>query len=238
MTLIVHHLGISQSERIVWLCEELGIDYELRKYDRSPLLGPPELKALHPLGSAPVIEDGNVKLAESAACVEYIAQTYGKGRFIIAPGHNDYADYLYWFHFTNGSFQPGLMMDSVVKLAGGTGDETGRSGDLLKRFKARLFAMLSFMDDRLAKVPWLAGDQLSAADIMAVFSLTTMRCFNPYDLSEYKNILAYLERVSARDGYRQARLKGDPGLDITLLAGAAPPPMPQAPDSSGTPSAK
>ncbi|KAI0428438.1 putative glutathione S-transferase [Xylaria sp. FL1042] len=236
MTLIVHHLGISQSERIVWLCEELGIDYELRKYNRSPLLSPPEYKALHPLGSAPVIEDGNVKLAESAACVEYIAQTYGKGRFIIAPDHSDYADYLYWFHFANGSFQPGLMMDTVAKLAGGTGDETGRSGDLLKRFKARFFAMLSFMDDRLAKVPWLAGDQFTAADIMVVFSLTTMRCFNPYDLGEYKNILAYLERVSARDSYRQARLKGDPGLDIARLAGAAPPPMPQVPQTSGTPS--
>lgn len=105
MTLIVHHLGVSQSDRVVWLCEELGIEYELRKYNRSPLLAPPEYSALHPLGAAPVIEDGSLRLAESGACVEYIAQTYGKGLFVIAPGQKDYADYLYWFRaFTpNGS---------------------------------------------------------------------------------------------------------------------------------------
>ncbi|KAI3328755.1 putative glutathione S-transferase [Ustulina deusta] len=227
MTLIVHHLGISQSERVVWLCEELDIDYELRKYNRSPLLAPPEYKVLHPLGSAPVIEDGSLKLAESGACVEYIAQTYGKGRLIIPPGHNDYADYLYWFHFANASLQSALMRDLAVKSIGGTSDGTGRGGDILKRFKEKFFAMLTLMDDRLAKVPWLAGDQFSAADIMVVCCLTTMRCFNPYDLGEYENILRYLARVSARDGYRRAKQKGDPELDITLLAGAAPPPWPQ-----------
>lgn len=104
MTLIVHHLGVSQSDRIVWLCEELGIDYELKKYDRSPYLAPAEYSALHPLGAAPVIEDGNVKLAESGACVEYIAQTHGKGRFIIAPGQKNYADYLYWFRESSSSY--------------------------------------------------------------------------------------------------------------------------------------
>jgi glutathione S-transferase len=97
MPLIVHHLGVSQSDRVVWLCEELGIDHVLKKYDRSPVLAPPELKALHPLGAAPVIEDGSVRLAESGACVEYIAQVHGGGRFTLTPGHKDYADYLYWF---------------------------------------------------------------------------------------------------------------------------------------------
>ncbi|KAI0505751.1 putative glutathione S-transferase [Xylaria bambusicola] len=209
------------------LCEELGIEYDLRKYNRSPLLAPPEFKTLHPLGSAPVIEDGEVKLAESGACVEYIAQTHGKGRLVIAPGHKDYAQYLYWFHFANASLQSALMRDLALKIAGGTSDGTGRSSDISKRFKEKLSIMLTMMDDRLATVPWLAGDQFSAADIMVVCCLTTMRCFNPYDLGEYENILAYLARVSARDGYRQARQKGDPELDIGLLAGAAPPPSPQ-----------
>ncbi|KAI1758016.1 putative glutathione S-transferase [Xylaria castorea] len=229
MTLIVHHLGVSQSERVVWLCEELGIEYELRKYKRSPYLAPPEYSALHPLGAAPVIEDGSFKLAESGACVEYIAQTYGKGQFIIAPGHKDYADYLYWFHFANASFQSALMRDLSIRAVGGANNNnaTGQGSEVLKRFAAKLSAMLTFIDDRLAKVPWLAGEQFTTADIMLVCCLTTMRCFVPLDLGGYENILAYLTRVSARDGYLRAKQKGDPELDIALLAGAAPPPWPQ-----------
>lgn len=100
MTLTVHHLVGSQSERVIWLCEELGIDYELKKYERSPILAPAELKAKHPLGAAPIIIDGDVTLAESGACVEYICQTYGKGKFIVTPRQETYADYLYWFRTT------------------------------------------------------------------------------------------------------------------------------------------
>ncbi len=97
MALTVHHLEISQSERVVWACEELGIDYELRRYERSPVLPPPEYRLLHPLGSSPVIKDGDLTLAESGACVEYICQVYGGGRFIVGPGQKNYADFLYWF---------------------------------------------------------------------------------------------------------------------------------------------
>jgi len=102
MTLTVHHLQVSQSERVVWLCEELGIDYELKIYQRDPLFAPADYKALHPTGSAPVIEDNDKVLAESAACVEYIAQVYGRGRFFVKPGDENYADFLYYFHFANG----------------------------------------------------------------------------------------------------------------------------------------
>ncbi|KAI1369731.1 putative glutathione S-transferase [Xylaria arbuscula] len=233
MTLIVHHLGISQSDRVVWLCEELGIEYELKKYNRAPLLAPPDFKKLHPLGSAPVIEDGDVKLAESGACVEYIAQIHGKGRFIISPGHKDYAQYLYWFHFANASLQSALMRDLALKAVGGASDGQGKSSAIVERFNEKFSLMLSMMDERLSTVPWLAGDSFSAADIMVVCCLTTMRCFSPYDLGEYENILAYLARVSARDGYRQARQKGDPELDIALLAGAAPPPWPSVHATQG-----
>ncbi|KAI0105013.1 glutathione S-transferase [Nemania sp. FL0031] len=224
MTLIVHHLGVSQSDRVVWLCEELEIEYELKKYDRSPYLAPTEYKNLHPLGAAPVIEDGSVKLAESGACIEYIAQIHGKGRFIIAPGHKDYADYLYWFHFANASFQSSLMRDLAVKVTGGGSNETDMGRQVIKRFNEKFSGMLTFMNERLGQVPWLAGEQFTAADIMTVCCLTTMRCFLPYDLGDYKNILAYLGRVAARDGYRRAMQKGDPELDIGLLTGAAPPP--------------
>lgn len=95
MVLTVHHLARSQSERIVWLCEELGFDHELKVYDRSPILAPPELKTLHPSGSAPVITDGHVTLSESSAITEYILVKYGKGKLIVGPDDKGYADYLF-----------------------------------------------------------------------------------------------------------------------------------------------
>src|SRR5438270_1486422 len=103
--LTVHHLGKSQSERIVWLCEELGIPYELKCYARAPLLAPPEYKALHPIGAAPVITDGELVLAESGAIVQYITSRYGAGRLALTDGHPHFAAFLYWFHFANGTLQ-------------------------------------------------------------------------------------------------------------------------------------
>src|SRR6202012_4747456 len=99
--LTVHHLGKSQSERIVWLCEELGVPYELKNYtrDKVTILAPADYKALHPIGAAPVIVDGDVVLAESGAVVDYIIAKYGKGRLTLGPDHPDFARYLYWFHF-------------------------------------------------------------------------------------------------------------------------------------------
>src|ERR1700754_1773559 len=97
--LVVHHLRLSQSERIVWLCEELGIPYELKLYSRLPsMAGPPEYKALHPLGSAPTITDGKLALAETGAIIEYIVQSYGEGRLIPKRGDANWTDYLFWFH--------------------------------------------------------------------------------------------------------------------------------------------
>src|SRR3954464_5255284 len=105
--LTVHHLGRSQSERIVWLCEELGLDYELKRYERDPVtrLAPPQYKALHPIGTAPVITDGELVLAESGAVIEYILTRYGGGRLSRQPGHPDFANYLYWLHFPTATFQ-------------------------------------------------------------------------------------------------------------------------------------
>src|SRR3954454_15593067 len=103
--LIVHHLGKSQSERIVWLCEELAIPYELKRYTRDAvtMLAPADYKALHPIGSAPVITDGGLVLAASGAVVDYIIAKYGQGRLALKPDHPDFADYLYWMHFANGT---------------------------------------------------------------------------------------------------------------------------------------
>jgi glutathione S-transferase len=207
--LTIHHLGKSQSERIIWLCEELGVPYELKLYKRDAvtILSPPELRALHPLGAAPVITEGDLVLAESAAIVEYIIVKHGGGRLALGPDHPDYASYLYWFHFANGNLQ--LVMGRTMFMR-----RTGLPADnpLMVSVQGRLDRVLDLVETRLGAVDFLAGSQFTAADIMSVFSLTTMRIFMPLDLSPYPNILAYLQRIGARDAYRRAMLKGDPDL--------------------------
>lgn len=205
--LTVHHLGHSQSERIVWLCEELGLDYALVRYDRRSdnRMAPPAYQALHPLGTAPIITDGDLVLGESGAICEYVIHTHGNGRLARHPGDADYADYLYWFHFANGSLQPLLLrMMSIDRL-----DPAGAS-PVAVMANARLQHILSLVGSRLARSPFLAGDELTAADIMTVFSLTTMRLFRPYERSP--SITAYLQRITARPAYLQAMRKADPEL--------------------------
>lgn len=221
MGLTVHHLGHSQSDTVVWLCEELGIDYKLEKYDRSPLLSPPKLIALHPIGAAPVIEDdGGVKIAEREACVQYIINIHGDGRLTIKPGDKNYADYLYYFAFANGTLQPAIGRLMVLKFAG-IDDESNSAA----RYQNKVDQVLKLLDHRLKDNTWLAGEEFTAADIMTVFSLTGMREFYPLDLSKYENVLAYLQRVLAREGYRKAMAKGDPDIDVESLA-KGPPPLP------------
>jgi len=220
MTLKVHHLTVSQSERVVWLCEELGIDYELIVHERAPIFAPQELKALHPTGAAPVIQDGDVTIAESAACVEYICQKHGGGRFIVKPTEKNYADYLYWFHFANSTFQSTLMHNFMFRSAGVADDNP-----TVQRLLGKQNDLLAFIDKRLSQNQYLAGDELTAADIMNVVSLSSMRCFASYSLEGYHNILAYLERIAAREGYQRAIAKGDKDLDIKQITGAAPPPL-------------
>lgn len=210
--LTVHHLGKSQSERIVWLCEELAIPYDLKVYDRDSvtMLAPADYKALHPLGAAPVITDGTVVLAESAAIVDYILATRGNGRLSVAPGEAGYADFLYWFHFVNGTLQPAFGRSMVLTRAGVASDSP-----VATAMSARLRLALDRVEHQLALSLYLAGDELTAADIMMVFTLTTMRYFTPYDLAPFPAILAYLQRIAGRPAYRAAMAKGDP--DMTLL---------------------
>ena len=220
-TLKVHHLQVSQSDRIVWLCEELGIPYELVLHQRAPLFSPDSIKDLNPLGQAPVIQDqrpdGSIlTLAESAACAEYIINVHGNGRLALPPSHPDYAQYLYWFHFANGGLQPVIGRTMVLKMSGA--DE---SGSYAKSVHNRVTLALQLMDKRLKDNQWLAGSNFTAADIMSVFSLTTMRTFVPFSLKGYDNILAYLKRCSEREGFKRAREKGDP--DLELMIGPDPP---------------
>ena len=207
--LTIHHLGKSQSERIVWLCEELGVPYELKLYQRDPvtILSPPELKALHPLGAAPVITDGDLVLAESGAIIEYIIAIYGGGRLALGPAHPDFASYLYWFHFANANLQAHMGRNMTLGRLKLAPDEPTMA---MTRF--RLDRALGLVDARLGSAAYLAGAELTAADIMIVFSLTTMRIFFPFDLAPYSHIRSYLNRIGQRAAYQRAMHKGDPDL--------------------------
>ena len=209
----LHHLGHSQSERIVWLCEELAIPYEIVPHTRDAVtrLSPPALKALHPLGAAPVLEDGDLLLAESAAIAEYLSVVHGDSALKPGPSSANYTDFLYWFHFSNGNLQPAFMRLMALSRAGLPSDHP-----VLQATQARFGLVLQLMKDRLATVPYLAGASLTLADIMSVFTLTTARLFQPFDLAPYPHILAYLARIGARPAYQRAMSKGDPDLTPML----------------------
>lgn len=209
----IHHLGHSQSERVLWLCEELGLAYEMHKYTRDAVtrLSPPDLKALHPLGAAPVLETDGVLLAESAAIIEYILGRHGEGRLQYGPDHPDFAAYLYWFHFANGNLQPVIMRALTASRCGLPADHP-----VVAATQDRLGKVLALMEDHLAHNDYLAGRDFTAADIMTVFSLSTMRLFYPFDLAPYPSIRAYLARMGARPAYQRAMAKGDPDLTPLL----------------------
>ena len=195
--LTIHHLGKSQSERIVWLCEELGLPYELKHYRRDPvtILAPPELRAIHPMGAAPVISDGDLVLAESGAIVDYIIARHGGGRQALGPTHPDFAPYLYWFHFANANLQPVMGRNMILRRL-----ELPADNPVLVSTTGRLERALALVEARLGEANYLAGREFTAADIMSVFSLTTMRYFFPVDLGAYPHIRAYLRRIGVANG--------------------------------------
>jgi glutathione S-transferase len=205
----VHHLGVSQSERVVWLCEELAIPYTLRRYERDPVtkLAPAAYRALHPMGIAPVITDGEVVLPESGAILEYVIAKYGQGRLAVPATAPNFADYLFWFHFANGTLMPSEMsslMSAMLKLDDGN--------PILSIFRARSERAYAMIEARLKAVPFFAGAEFSAADIMMLFPLTTMRAFSQRDLAPLPQVRAYLKRIGERPAYQRALAKGDPGM--------------------------
>jgi glutathione S-transferase len=209
--LVIHHLGVSQSDRIVWLCEELDVPYQLLRYERDAVtkLAPSAYRALTPFGTAPVITDGEVVLGESAAIVEYIITLYGRGRLMVAPGAPGYADYLFWFHFANGSLMPAAMIDMIAQMI-------GQGNELLATLRDRLNRGYAHIEARLGVVPYLVGAEFTAADVLTLFPLTTMRLFAPRDITPYPNIRAYLKRIGARPAFQRAMAKADPGFKVPL----------------------
>jgi glutathione S-transferase len=211
--LVVHHLRRSQSDRIVWLCEELGLPYDLKLYDRAASgAAPPAYKALNFYGTAPIIQDGELTLGESGAIVEYLCEKYGNGRLTVKASAPYFAQYLYWFHFSNATFLPSVMMARAsVPAVSGVSD-----ADWERLRRQRWDRAFDMSEQRLGEAAYFGGPEFTAADIMMVFPLTMARLFVPRDISGCPNLRAYLQRISARPGFRRARQKGDPDLPVDL----------------------
>ncbi|CBY00316.1 hypothetical protein LEMA_P014460.1 [Plenodomus lingam JN3] len=222
--LIVHHLQVGQGERIPWLLEELNLPYELKLYQRAPLLAPPELQAVYPIGASPVLEDLTdpshpIKFAESGAICEYVIHKYGNGRLALKPEDKNYADYLYWLHFSNATLNAGIFRRAMARNMVGEEDMRYKGND------ARVVNTLEHVNNRLKENKWLAGEEFTAADIMTGWCFTTMRKFEPIDLTPYDGIMAWLKRIGERKAYRTAMAKSDPDLDIEAGLSVKGPPM-------------
>jgi glutathione S-transferase len=202
----IYHLDTSRSERIVWLMEELGLEYKLELFQRNDNGSAPDaLREIHALGKAPVIRDGNTVLAESGAIVDYIVHRYAGDRLAVAPAAQEYARYIYWFHFAEGS----LMSLLILALVIGRVPEANAS-PVRTRVLERTKQTLGFIDSELSHATYFAGAAFTAADIMMTFPFTTMRHFLNYDLAPYANILAYLQRIESRPAYQKAMALAGP----------------------------
>lgn len=158
-----------------------------------------------------MITDGDLVLGESGAIIEYLIEVHGEGRLRVAPGEPGYADYLFWFHFANGSLMPAAMVDMVAGLL------KDGNGGVVGALRERLDRAYEQIEERLSGVDYLAGDSFTAADIISAFPLTTMRVFAPRDLSPYPNIRSYLSRIGERAAFRRAMAKADPGFEVPLF---------------------
>jgi glutathione S-transferase len=202
----IYHLDTSRSERIVWLMEELGLEYELELFQRNDNGSAPDaLRKIHALGKAPVIRDGNTVLAESGSIVDYIVHRYAGDRLAVAPAAADYARYIYWFHFAEGSLMSLLILALVLSRV-----PEADASPVRARVLERMKQTLAFIDSELAQATYFAGATFSAADVMMTFPFTTMRHFLKYDLAPYANILAYLQRIESRPAYQKAMALAGP----------------------------
>ena len=217
--MIVHHLNNSRSQRVLWLLEELGLAYEVKRYQRDAktMLAPPELRQVHPLGKSPVITDGELTLAESGAILEYLVERYGEGRFAPAPGTPERLRYLYWMHYAEGSLMPPLLLKLVFNRI-----ETGPmpffvrpvARGIARRVKGtfiepQIVRHLDYLEAELGMHAWFAGGNFSAADIQMSFPLEAAAARGGLDATRPK-LMGFLERIHARPAYRRALEAGGP----------------------------
>lgn len=205
----VYHLESSRSERVIWLMEELGLPYDLQRFNREPTMRAPDaLKAISPMGKAPMIRDGDTVIVESGAIVEYIANTAGGGRLAVKPGLPNYAAYLQWMHFAEGSAMPAFILNLFV---GGYFPGIDPDSPLIGMARQAGAVTLSFIDGELAKAPYFAGAEFTAADIMMAYCFGIVR--SPVmnaDMALYPNLTAYIARIEARPAYQKAMAIANP----------------------------
>lgn len=213
----VHHLENSRSQRVLWLLEELGIDYEIKHYKRNPKtsLAPPELKQVHPLGKSPVITDGDRTVAESGAITEYLIDNYGKGKFKPAAGSDAALRNAYWMHYAEGTLMPLMVMTLIfnrVEQAPLLVRPIAKaiSGQVKKAYLGpNTRANLDFVEAELGKSPWFTGEELAGADFQMIFPLEAAAARANLGAS-HPNIKAYVDRVHARPAFKRGLEKGGP----------------------------
>ena len=215
----VHHLNNSRSQRVLWLLEELGLDYQIRRYerDRKTMLAPPELKAVHPLGKSPVITDGKLTLAESGAILQYLADEYDTTGRLQPKSAADRRRVTYWMHYAEGSAMPPLLMKLVfdrietTPLPFGIKQVArGIAGKVKDSFVLpQITTHLDFMEGELGQSTWFAGDKFSLADIQMSFPIEAAAARAGLD-ARRPRLMAFLERIRARPAYQRAVEKGGP----------------------------
>jgi glutathione S-transferase len=215
--IVVHHLNNSRSQRVLWLLEELGVAYEVKRYERdaATMLAPPELRAIHPLGKSPVITDGDKVLAETGAIIEYIIDTYGQGRLIPPAGSAERLRFTYWLHYAEGSAMTPLLLKLVFTAL--PARSPGLLRGLVKAIAAKaqagfvdpqLKSHIDYWDAELSKAEWFAGPAFTAADIMMSFPLEAGAA--RAGAASRPKVAAFLERIHARPAYRKALERGGP----------------------------
>ncbi|HKQ23261.1 MAG TPA: glutathione S-transferase family protein [Burkholderiales bacterium] len=222
--IVLYHLNNSRSQRIVWLLEELGTPYRIEKYRRDPKtnLAPPELRAVHPLGKAPVIQDGDLMVSESGAIAEYLVEQHGNGRLAPRRGTKEHVRYLQWMHFAEGTLMLHLMARLYITRVGGDG-----AAPMLARTEGMLADELAFIESELGRSAHLAGDEFSAADVQMTFPLE-FATYSGVVGERHTGIRDYLVRMQARAGYRRAVAAGGAYLfDPASAPEASPFPLPK-----------
>ncbi|WP_242095712.1 glutathione S-transferase [Sphingomonas sp. CROZ-RG-20F-R02-07] len=207
MTIIVHHLENSRSQRVLWMLDELGLPHEIQRYERDPktMLAPPALKRVHPLGKSPVIvdtDDHDRVIAETGAIVEYLVDK-ADGRLGAPANREDALRYRFWLHYAEGSMMPPLLLKLVLARIPLMGKPA------IKRIQPMIDVHLDYVESELATRPWFAGDAMTAADVMMSFPLEAARSRAGLDGSRPATI-AWLDKVHARPAYRSALAKGGP----------------------------
>lgn len=213
----VHHLNNSRSQRILWLLEELGLTYEVKRYerDKSSMRAPASLRAVHPLGRSPVITDGDLTVAESGAIIEYLLERYGNGRLVPASGTPARLRFTYWLHFAEGSAMTPLLLKLVFNRV-----ETGPMPFFVRPIAKKISAtvkssfiepeikqQLSYMEAEIAKTGWFAGDEFTAADIQMSFPLEISASRGGLNAAQPK-LMDFLQRIHARPAYQRALQRG------------------------------